>query len=289
MKKLFLGSLASAVLLATPLLKADDKKDVVIAKVADKEIRRCELDALVKARGLEKFPIEQVYDQLLDELVQRAVVQKAFEASDLGKKPEYQQAELDAVLNLKLKFLMETEAKKLVKDADRKKIYEGFNKTYKDKVEIQPSIIELDEEDNAKKAIEYLKKGDAFSKVSKKFNVSNIVDENGKLKSHVMEDAFPQEIVKAFKELKVGSASKDYVKVVMQIDEDRKRTRYYILKKDKKDDVRPFKLPDMNDKSIKEQLDNAAAMQKVKEVQENLLKKYKIEKFKLDGTKSFKF
>jgi peptidyl-prolyl cis-trans isomerase C len=164
--------------------KKEEKKGVYLAKIGDTVITQADFEREMK--GLPEF-VQKMFEgssgkeKFLDELVKRELLYKEALKKGLDKDSEYLKKLEDfrkiTLVGLLLQKEIETKVK--VSDQDVKAYYEKNKEKFAPVAQIRASHILVKTEEEAKKILERLKKGEDFTQLAKKYSIDTVSAKNG--------------------------------------------------------------------------------------------------------------
>jgi peptidyl-prolyl cis-trans isomerase C len=274
-----LRSLVLALTLAAPLaaraadapqLQLAPTDDPVVAKIGSSEIHKSDLLAAQKQlpQQYQQVPLEAIYPQLLDQVVNNKLLIDAAKDAKLDNDPEVK----DKLAKLQERVVEEVYIDRLLAKATSDDALKArYQKSIKDapaQDEVHGRQILLKDEAEAKAVIAQLDKGGDFAKIANEKNPSK--DANGGDLGYFTKDAMPPEFGDAAFALKKGQYTKTPVKT---------QFGWHVIKVE---DRRPAAPPSFEDS--KEKLTAAAEHDTIDGKVAELRGKSKVEEFNLDGT-----
>ncbi len=240
-------------------------KNGVAAVVNGEEVKVAEIrdsyDNNKQIKG--KVSFDDYYSKALDIYVNGKLLYQAAEKADIESTPEYKK-QLDAAKEeIARKVYLETKVEKKVNDAEVKKLYDEYTKTFKGEKEVKAKHILVQDEAKAKEVIAKLKKGEKFDKLAQEY--SKEPAELGYFTKNMMVPEFGD----AAFALKKGQYSQTPVKT---------QFGYHVIEVE---DIRTSKPVSLE--QAKPQLEGMIVQQAIAEEFENLHKNAKIEKYDLKG------
>ena len=235
-----------------------------LAVVNGKAIPSSRADAIVKqvvAQG-QGTDSPQLREAIKNDLISREVMMQEAIKQGYDKNPEVKTALENARQTIVINALArEYMAKHPVTDAEVKAEYDLFVKQTGDK-EYHVRHILFATEDEAKAAIAKLKGGAKFEELAKQSKDPGSAQNGGDL-DWASPASFVPEFSKAMTSLQKGAITDTPVKT---------QVGYHVIKLD---DVRPAKLPSMDE--VKQQITDALTQQKLAAYQEEMVKKAKVQ------------
>lgn len=212
----------------------------VVAKVDGQDIKRLDLLNFMQQLPpqLRNAPIQQLYPDLIKQVVNARLVDDRAAKTDLAEDPVYkQQIELARQQILRTLFV-DRELSKLVTDDKIKAAYDDLIKNQKPVEETKASHILVTDEAKAKDIIDKLGSGSKFADLAKEFSADPSGQKGGDLGWFAKTEMVPEFADAAF-ELKKGAYSKTPVKSqfgwhVISVEDRRTRPN------PKLEDVKPF-------------------------------------------------
>lgn len=197
---------------SVPAVAAAASADAVVAVVNGKEIKRSDVVALQQSMPqLRQVPLEMVYDQILDHLINSqllvAEARKAKVQDDPKVKERLQQMENQL---LQQAYLQQKVEPQLTEEALKKR-YDEMVKNAPAKEEVHARHILLASEDEAKKAIADIQGGKSFEEVAKEKSTGPSAETGGDL-GYFSKDEMVPEFAEAAFAMKPGDISKEPVK-----------------------------------------------------------------------------
>jgi len=173
-----------AICLVFACAKKEEKKGLYLAKVGDTVITQADFDKEMK--GLPEF-VQKMFEgssgkeKFLDELVKRELLYKEALKKGLDKDPEYLKKieDFKKITLVGLLLQKEIETKVRVSDQEVKDYYEKNKEKFAPVGQIKASHILVKTEEEAKKIIERLKKGEDFAQLAKKYSIDTASAKNG--------------------------------------------------------------------------------------------------------------
>jgi peptidyl-prolyl cis-trans isomerase C len=173
-----------AICLVFACAKKEEKKGLYLAKVGDTVITQADFDKEMK--GLPEF-VQKMFEgssgkeKFLDELVKRELLYKEALKKGLDKDPEYLKKieDFKKITLVGLLLQKEIETKVKVSDQEVKDYYEKNKEKFAPVGQIKASHILVKTEEEAKKIIERLKKGEDFAQLAKKYSIDTASAKNG--------------------------------------------------------------------------------------------------------------
>jgi peptidyl-prolyl cis-trans isomerase C len=267
--KLRAAGLAMALCLAAvPALAAND--DPVVATVNGEAIHRSALEQIRAAIPyLKDVPLEHVYDALLDNVVDLALVAAEARKTGLEKDPVVQRNIQAAERQILRTVYLTREIDKKITDAQLKADYDAWLKENPPQEEIHARHILLENEKDARAVIESLKSGKDFVALAKEKSSGPSASSGGDLGYFKQADMVKPFADAAFA-LKAGEYSKEPVKT---------QFGWHVIKVE---DRRTAKAPSFEE--LKPQLHDKVAGDIAMEIVKGLRDKAQIKRFAIDGS-----
>ncbi|GGF01113.1 peptidylprolyl isomerase [Aliidongia dinghuensis] len=253
-----------------PQLQLAPTDDPVVAKINGTELHKSDLVAAQKQlpQQYQQVPLEAIYPQLLDQVVNNTLLIDAAKADKLSDDQEVK----DRMAKLQDRVMEQVYIDRvLTKATSDDALKARYQKTIKDapaQDEIHGRQILLQNEADAKAVIAQLDKGADFAKLANEKNPSK--DSNGGDLGWFTKAAMPPEFGDAAFGLKKGQYTKTPIKT---------QFGFHVIKVE---DRRPAAPPSFEDS--KEQLTNDAEHEAIDAKVAELRGKAKVEQFNLDGT-----
>jgi peptidyl-prolyl cis-trans isomerase C len=276
-----LRSLMFALALAAPLAAqaADAPKlqlapsatdDPIVAKINTTEIHKSDMIAAQKQlpQQYQQVPLEAIYPQLLEQVVNNQLMMDAAKDAKLGDDPEVKDRIAKVQDHVVEQVYIDRLLAKATSDDALKARYQKSIKDAPAQEEIHGRQILLQNEADAKAVIAQLDKGGDFIKLANEKNPSK--DSNGGDLGYFTKDAMPPEFGDAAFALKKGAYTKTPVKT---------QFGWHVIKVE---DRRPAAPPSFDDS--KEKLSAEAEKETIDAKLVDLRAKEKVEQFNLDGT-----
>ena len=274
-----LRSLVLALALAAPLaahaadapqLQLAPTDDPVVAKINGTEIHKSDLLAAQKhlPQQYQQVPLEAIYPQLLDQVVNNDLLVDASKEAKLENDPEVKDQMAKVQEHVVEQVYIDRLLAKATSDDALKARYQKSIKDTPPQDEIHGRQILLKDETEAKAVIAQLDKGGDFAKIANEKNPSK--EANGGDLGYFTKAAMPPEFGDAAFALKKGQYTKTPVKT---------QFGWHVIKVE---DRRPAAPPSFDDS--KEQLAADAQHDTIDAKIAELRGKAKVEQFNLDGT-----
>lgn len=261
MKNFFLKTtlVASLIALGAPIALAQN-----VAIVNGKNIPQTRLETAVQQISRAGTPLSpETMERLKQELIAREVFMQEAEKQGLAGSDNFKnQLALARQAILVRELMLDFQKKNQIDEADLKTEYDKIKSANGGK-EYKARHILVDKEDEAKKIIARLKKGEKFDAIAKK----NSKDTGSGAKGGDLDWALSGSYVKEFADalVKLDKGQTSQVPVQSQFG-------WHVIRLD---DTRAAKVPDFND--VKAQLEQQLMQQKITAFQQELLNKAKIE------------
>lgn len=173
-----------AICLVFACAKKEEKKGLYLAKVGDTVITQADFDKEMK--GLPEF-VQKMFEgssgkeKFLDELIKRELLYKEALKKGLDRDSEYLKKieDFKKITLVGLLLQKEIETKVKVSDQEVKDYYEKNKEKFAPVGQIKASHILVKTEEEAKKIIERLKKGEDFAQLAKKYSIDTASAKNG--------------------------------------------------------------------------------------------------------------
>jgi peptidyl-prolyl cis-trans isomerase C len=173
-----------AICLVFACAKKEEKKGPYLAKVGDTVITQADFEKEMK--GLPEF-VQKMFEgssgkeKFLDELVKRELLYKEALKKGLDKDPEYLKKTEDfkKITLVGLLLQKEIESKAKVSDQEVRDYYEKNKEKFAPVTQIKASHILVKTEEEAKKILEKLKKGEDFAQLARKYSIDTASAKNG--------------------------------------------------------------------------------------------------------------
>jgi len=183
MKKVLVLALAAA-LLAGCAQKAAEQKGPYVAKVGSATITKSDLDREMQSLpdyAKQLFADEQGREKFLDELIKKEILYQEAVKKGLDKTPEFQRKVEDFRKLTLASELLEKEivSKARVSDQDARDYYNKHKEEFVTASQIRASHILVKTEEEAKKVLSRLKKGENFGEIAKKESLDKGSAQNG--------------------------------------------------------------------------------------------------------------
>lgn len=183
MKKLAIGLMLTVALISCSKNGAE-QKGPYLAKVGNATITQADYDREFQALpdyAQQLFVDEQGKEKFLNEIINKEILYQEALKKGLDKTPDYQK-KLEEFKKLTLVsglFEKEIMSKAKVSDQDVKEYYEKHKEDFTPTTQIRASHVLVKTEDEAKKVLERLKKGEKFGDVAKAVSIDSGSAKNG--------------------------------------------------------------------------------------------------------------
>ncbi|HRC25868.1 MAG TPA: peptidylprolyl isomerase [Alphaproteobacteria bacterium] len=211
-----------------------------IAKVDGQDIKRLDLLNFMQQLPpqLRNAPIQQLYPQLIEQVVNARLVDDRAAKTDLANDPAYKQQVELARQQILRNLFVERELSKMVTDDKIKAAYDDLMKKQKDVEEVKASHILVKDEAKAKEVVAKLESGAKFADLAKEYSSDPSGQKGGDLGWFAKTEMVPEFADAAFK-LKKGDYTREPVKSqfgwhVISLEDRRMRPN------PKLEDVKPF-------------------------------------------------
>ncbi|MBI5026091.1 MAG: peptidylprolyl isomerase [Nitrospirae bacterium] len=212
MKKLLVVMVVMNVVIFASGCAPKKEEPVVLAVVNDTKITKeeflSEMEALPDfARGM--FENKEGKERFLDEMIKREILYQEAKKKGLEKDKDFQK-KLEEFKKINLvSMILKTEIQDKVKvdEKDIKDFFEKHSEEFKARVEVRASHILVKTEDEAKKLLEKIKKGENFAKLAKEFSLDAESAKNGGDVGFFSKGQMIPEFEKAAFALKAGEVS----------------------------------------------------------------------------------
>jgi peptidyl-prolyl cis-trans isomerase C len=192
--------------------KKEAKKGPYLAKVGDTVITQADFEREMK--GLPEF-VQKMFEgingkeKFLDELIKRELLYKEALKKGLDKDSEYLKKVEDfrKITLVGLLLQKDIESKVKVSDQEVKDYYEKNKEKFAPVTQIKASHILVKTEDEAKKILERLKKGEDFAQLAKKYSIDTVSAKNGGELGYFSRGQMVPEFEAAASRLKPGEIS----------------------------------------------------------------------------------
>jgi len=265
-RSLMLAAVISS--LALPAIAADDP---VVAVVNGKEIRRSVvIEAQQGIPQARQLPLEQIYDQLLDQVITNELVLDQAKKQKIEDDPKVKEAFNDAKNNILRRAWVAKKVEADITEAQVKARYDELIKTVQPQEQVHARHILVDSEDAAKAVLADLKSGVSFEDEAK----AKSKDPSGKTNGGDLGFITQNETVKEFSDaafaLKPGEMTTTPVKT---------QFGYHIIKVE---DRRMAPPPTFDE--AKGQVRQELAQADIAKLVDGLKKAATVKRFKLDGS-----
>lgn len=251
-----------------PLQAADN--DPVVAVVNGKQIRKSALvDLQQQLPQLRQVPLEMVYEQLLDHLINSEIVTAEARKQKLQDDPKVKERMRQIEAQLMQQAYLSRRIEKEVTPELVKKRYDEFVKANPPQEEVRARHILLEDEAAAKAVIDDIQKGASFEDVAKEKSKGPSAETGGDLGFFTKDDMVPEFAQAAFA-MKAGEISKTPVKT---------QFGWHVIKVEERRMGQPPKLEE-----LEEQLRGEASEEVVADILQNLRAKAQVKRFQIDGS-----
>ncbi|MBW7852166.1 MAG: peptidylprolyl isomerase [Rhodospirillales bacterium] len=251
-----------------PLQAADN--DPVVAVVNGKQIRKSALvDLQQQLPQLRQVPLEMVYEQLLDHLINSEIVTAEARKQKLQDDPKVKERMRQIEAQLMQQAYLSRRIEKEVTPELVKKRYDEFVKANPPQEEVRARHILLEDEAAAKAVIDDIQKGASFEDVAKEKSKGPSAETGGDLGFFTKDDMVPEFAQAAFA-MKAGEVSKTPVKT---------QFGWHVIKVEERRMGQPPKLEE-----LEEQLRGEASEEVVADILQNLRAKAQVKRFQIDGS-----
>jgi len=256
---------------------AEKKKivgDPVVARInGKKEFRRSQILADMKnvpPQLIQGIPPEKLFNMLRDQKVSTYLMIEQAKKAGLDRSKEF----LDRVEQLKedllgRMFLMKELAPKAGNEAALKARYAKYVVDFKKDKEYSLRHIAVKTEDEAKKILESLAKGEDFAKIAKEKSFAPSKEKDGD-EGYIPSNVMPDFVKTPITSLKKGQYNKEAIKT---------ENGFHIFKVEDIRDSSPLKYEE-----AKNMLNQVIFQEEMVKLMERLMKQAKVEKFNEDGT-----
>ncbi len=243
----------------------------VVARVDGQDITRVDVFRYIKMMpaAVQQLPPAQVYPLALEQVIDTRMVQNKAENAGLENDPEVKAQVSMAEQQIVRSVYVQREVDRQISESDMKKKYDGTVGKAPAVQEINASHILVATEEDAKKIIEELGKGEDFAKLAAKYSADpGNKDKGGELGWFAKQDMVPEFSDAAFKIAK-GEVSKTPVKT---------QFGYHVVKvNDKRERPKP------SFEELKPMLQVELRREKLEAMLENWRKSAKVERFDING------
>jgi parvulin-like peptidyl-prolyl isomerase len=211
MKKLAIGLILTVALISCSK-KGVEQKGPFLAKVGNATITEAEYDRefqALPAYAQQLFAGEQGKEKFLNEIINKEILYQEALKKGLDKTPDYQKKLEDFKKLTLVSELFEKEimSKAKVSDQEVKEYYEKHKQDFAPTTQIRASHILVKTEDEAKKVLERLKKGEKFADIAKAVSIDSGSAKNGGDLGFFSKGQMVPEFEKAAASLNVGEIS----------------------------------------------------------------------------------
>jgi peptidyl-prolyl cis-trans isomerase C len=197
---------AAALLLPAQIVLAQPKPaapsdDPVVAVVNGVELHRSDVVAAQQAlpQQYQQLPIEQIYSQLLEQMVTSELVTEAAKKANLADDPEVKKRTAQLQDRVIQDVWIRREVAQAATDKRLHEEYDKYVKNHPPKEEVKASHILVATEDEAKAVIAELEKGGDFAALAKQHSTDPSKDNGGDLGFFSREEMVPEFSEAAFK------------------------------------------------------------------------------------------
>ncbi len=263
-KMLMTSVLLSAFLAPFPVMAEDD---LVVAMVNGTAIHKSDVMRELAALPpqLQQVPVEQIYPQLLDRMIDTKLLLAEGYAAKVNETPEFKERAKRMEERIVTDVTLRDNVKPMTTDDKLKSLYDEFVKKVPPEDEVRARHVLVKTEKEAKDIIEQLNKGGDFNKLASEKSTDAASARQGGDLGYFTKTSMVPEFANAAFALKSG----DYTKTPVKTD-----FGYHVIKVEDKRKTTPPKL-----EAVKPQLIDMAA----NTYMEGLKKKVKIERFDLNG------
>lgn len=255
---------------AGPALAAGSAADPVVAVVNGKEIKKSDVVQLQQTLPqLRQVPLEMVYEQLVDHLVNSRLVTAQARKQKLQDDPMVKERLKDIENQLIQQAYLAKRVDAEVTEDKLRKRYKAFLEENPPEEEVHARHVLLETEEAAKEVIKELSGGKDFAEVAKERSTGPSAQSGGDL-GYFAKDAMVPEFAEAAFAMKPGEVSKEPVKT---------QFGWHVIKVE---DRRLGEPPAFEE--VKDQLKGEMAEQVVTKLITDLRDKAKVKRFALDGS-----
>jgi peptidyl-prolyl cis-trans isomerase C len=268
-KTLTRTALALAFLLPAVAQAADDP---VVARVNGTEFHKSDVTKELSALPpqLQTMPVEQIYPQLIERMVDSKLVADEGRAQKVDQSPEYKERVARTNERILTDITLRTKIKPMVSDSKVKERYDAVVAKKKGEEEVKARHILVKTEAEAKDIIAQLGKGGDFAKLAAEKSTDKGSAANGGDLDYFTKASMVPAFAEAAFAMKKGEVSKTPVKTEFG---------YHVIKVE---DRRQAPAPALD--KVKPQIEAQLADEMANQYVEELKKKSKVEIFNLDGT-----
>lgn len=188
--------------------------DVVIVTIGDENIYLSDVMDFYKSNPqLKNVPLEMVYKDILNNMIDFKAITVAAKKAKLEKSPEYIKGMKEAKDQILRAVFIKTELDKKATDEAIKKLYDEYVAANPPEEEIEASHILVSTEAKAKEVIRKLNKGQDFAKLAAEYS-SDSNGKNGGQLGYFKKSAMVPEFANAAFAMDVGSYSKKPIKTM---------------------------------------------------------------------------
>ena len=255
---------------ALPVL-AQNAGDPVVAVVNGKEIHRSAvLEAQQSIPQARQLPLDKIYDQLLDQLINSELILAEAKKAKTENDPKVKEAVAEAQNNIMRSFWLNKKVESDVTDAQVKARYDELLKTAQPEEQVHARHVLVDSEDAAKAVLADLKAGTSFEDEAKAKSKDPSAKTNGGDLGYITKGETVPEFSEAAFKLKPGEITQTPVK---------SQFGWHIIKVD---DRRMAPPPSFDE--AKPQVRQELARNDAAKIVDGLKKTATIKRFNLDGT-----
>lgn len=253
-----------------PLAAQAADKDPVIAVVNGKDIRKSALvDLQQQLPQLRQVPVEMVYEQLLDHLINSEIVNAEARKQKLQDDPKVKERLRQIESQLIQQAYLAKRVEKETTPEVLKKRYDAFIQKNPAQEEVRARHILMQDEAEAKAVIEQIAKGGDFEAVAKEKSKGPSADNGGDLGYFTKDDMVPEFAAAAFA-MKPGEVSKEPVKT---------QFGWHVIKVEDRRMGTPPKFEE-----VEEQMKGEVAEEVVTKILQDLRAKAQVKRFQIDGS-----
>lgn len=264
-------AIAAGILLSVFALPAFAEDDLVVARVNGTEIHKSDVMRELAALPpqLQQVPVEQIYPQLLDRMIDAKILIAQGYTLKLNETPDFKERLKHAEERILTDLTLREKIKPLITDDKVKALYDQIVKSSPPEDEVKARHILVKTEKEAKDIIEQLNKGGDFNKLAAEKSTDKASAEQGGDLGYFVKKA----MVKPFADAAFAMKAGEYTKTPVKSD-----FGYHVIKVEDKRKAEPVSLD-----KIKPQLEGKLADQLANEYVDGIRKDAKIERFGLDG------
>lgn len=264
--------LPALLLMAAPAFAADNATNPTVAKVNGENITRAELLAEARAlpAQLQQIPLQQLYPNLLEQVITERVVRKAGYDAELQDSKEVKERMKEAEKKIVADEYLRQQVKKRMTDEKLKARYDTYVKNFKAAEEVRASHILVKTESEAAALIKEISGGADFAKLAAEKSIDKAAAAQGGDLGYFRKDDMVEPFAKAAFAMKAGDVSTKPVKTDFG---------WHVIKVVDKRQSKPDSF-----EKVKPELENSEAQVIAHDLVKELLQKAKIERFQLDGS-----